>query len=234
MIWQDQQHAADEARQAFTAFVRREVLAVEDPLRERTVMEEAVADSVAAYCEMQFKTFCLPVDLVAWLSARALTSLGQHAEAQAVLERFDLAATMEDAAAFLALPDDAAFLWQITKGGYVRSSRWHGEASGGFWVLDLALLESGEDVSLELRTINALRAMLRRMAGVWDACNGQGCLGVKGMPGHAERLTARRRQHPATKRMIEELLQYCGTTMRALAAERQWSTVPRVIRMELS
>lgn len=178
----------------------------------RALVTEA-ARSVAVYCAPALSDG-IPTEDLHVLFSQALWSVGEVDSARHVLEleieSRRLRTTLTKLLSARGLTPD---LWMLALSGVLRHHQpWMGFEDGPAWCLDVQQI-SGWPSDTELARSMAVDRIVSRLAPVWDATSGRGCLAVKIPAG-----------------VSGEECEWASARMVRLAAQRGWSHRPHVVR----
>jgi len=232
MIWRTSEHARRSA--AIHQHVISEITAAcgEHPLPPEQVNE--VAHAVEAYWSEFPSDVSLPSDYVKLMVARALAGAGEGDAAR----RLAMATAKDEEGrgaveAFLEFTHLPPEVWLLFASGLVRPSRWMMAGVDWVWVLDLSRLTIGQGDRTELAVLQALRAVMRTVAEVWDVSKGRGVLGLKELRATAMRLAVPADSARAVERWTGVVRTYCGDLLGALQSERGWETRPELVVLDV-
>jgi hypothetical protein len=136
------------------------------------------------------------------LTARALSSLGRPEAARRVL---------------------------VLGSGLVQASRWLAVHPGTVWTLDLPRLLHRKGDHLELALFRGLDLILDTLAGLWDASDGEGVLGLRRSAEAARLLLGPATPAARLCALRNELRDACDIRLDILGAARGWTARPRVL-----
>ena len=139
-----------------------------------------LSEGVATYC----RTFCprgLQTKDLKLLVARACCSIGERDAAEQVLKSIQPHARhvnrwLEILSELHNFPE----LLPYFSAGIIRPAEWVGAQLDRMWTVDFSRLHLAESERHEMLLHRSVRLLIERLAGVWDACSGEGVLGIKG------------------------------------------------------
>ncbi|NLE66834.1 MAG: hypothetical protein GX608_05365 [Lentisphaerae bacterium] len=160
-----------------------------------------------------------------YLIAKSLWSVGEDVRARRCLDMGHPGHPL--AADAVCSPDSSLLVWRACFSRGLLREEPHAPVGGAAWILDCAKLAESLGMALELTLSNAMNAILRRIAFIWDRTRGRGLLGLRRFdafsPGSGRRRAEFRR----------EILALCRARLEALRDARQWEEAPCVIHWEL-
>ena len=160
-----------------------------------------------------------------FLIAKSLWSVGEDIRARRCLDMRHCGHPLSADA--VCNPDSSLLIWQACfSRGLLREAP-HMPEGGATWVLDCARLAESLGTAMELTLANALNAILRQSAFIWDRTRGHGLLGLRRLNAFASG-PARRRA-----KFRHDILSLCQARLDILRDVRQWDAVPGVIHWEL-
>ncbi|MFA5044272.1 MAG: hypothetical protein WC381_09525 [Kiritimatiellia bacterium] len=248
MIWNPP--AADErAEQALAAYIAGKIEPDgNDGPAPDTACRRELAEAIAAFIRSRHPAFAaappdggidrnggLPEEYLLMLIGRALWSVGEEQTARRLLESqgraLNLPATFVEA---VWAPDISMMHWHILLATRaVRTSALMGALSGTLWVLDLERMVLPESTSLELLALNVVRAVIDRVAVLWDHCQGRGLLGLRHADTVAAGMLGCPRHSAKSKALAADIRELCARRLQALKSSRGWDEAPQVIMLDL-
>jgi hypothetical protein len=248
MIWNPP--AADEhAEQALAAYIAGEIEPAADNDRPPGAdYRRELAEAIAAFIRRAHPAFAgsppnaaisrgtgLPEEYLLLLIGRALWSVGKERTARRLLEIHAPALNLP--AAFLEAvwaPDISMMHWHILiSTRAVRTSSLTGALNGTLWVLDLERMVMPASTSLELMALNVVRAVIDRVAGLWDRCQGRGLLGIRHANTVAAGMLGSPRHSAKSIALAADIHAQVRGRLQILKTERGWNETPRVIVLDM-
>lgn len=206
MIWKEQECDHQNGAGIFDHLVLQiESLCPVEP--ESDLYEAAeVAHAVECFVEQDCGGYCADARALVLMASQGLESVGNTG----VARRFLLHGTG------LAKPSE----WEVT----------HGET---MWVIDLKQLTVRDDAPLELIFFTGLGIIIEALAGIWDATQGHGVLGLRHVCGTAEALLGEGRKRSEIAGLSDEIRSHCRDRLERLQRDRQWDERPQVLNLDI-
>ncbi len=248
MIWNPP--AADEhTEQALAAYIAGEIEPAEDHGQATaTAYRRELAEAIAAFIRRAHPAFAasspdgtisrnggLPAEYLLLLIGRALWSVGEEQTARRLLEiqghALNLPATFVEA---VWAPDISMMHWHILLSTRaVRTSALMGPLNGTLWGLDLERMILPASTSLELLALNVVRAVVDRVAALWDHCQGRGLLGLRHANTVAAGMLGCPRHSAKSMALAADIRNLCARRLQTLKPARGWDATPQVIMLDL-
>jgi hypothetical protein len=216
------------ARQgAWSEHLRAMFLALDIPQGNVT---DHLADSVAQYCNQYHSRGVHRSDL-ALLLARAFCAINDRDSASRVLGAIKPHALHVDRwlEILSELHHFPALLPYFSR-GIIRPADWLGAELDRMWTLDLGRLALTEAEKHEIMLYRSLRSILENMYVFWDATQGEGVLGLKGLEAFNIESSARKKM---TFTSADDLLGYIARLLMRQKDAREWKDVPRLMSLDL-
>jgi hypothetical protein len=213
MIWSDPDSARD-SREVLCRHLVTEIVAAYGDFTPEHARE--VAEAVAAYCAERKGDLSLSSEYIMFLISRALRVVGEEQSAPAFSAGRNSPA-VEAAAQFRNVPPA---LWSAFSARLIRPSRWLVDNDREIWVLDLSRFRFDADLCLELAFHQAIYAILRAVAEIWDDSSGAGILGLR----HVR----------SCGRSLREVRSLCLDVFEKIRTRRGWVSVPRVLSLDVA
>lgn len=193
-------------------------------------LADNVSASVAMYCRHYHPRGLRHDDLVL-LIARAFCTINERAMAKQFLGSVKLHARHIDRwLEILEELDSFPSLLPYFSLGIIRPADWAGANLDRMWTLDLGRLRLSEAERHEMLLYSSLRAMIENMFVFWDATNGEGVLGLKGMESFNVASNSRQRQ---TFTSADDLLGFIGNLFLQQKKLKNWQAVPSLLNLDL-
>lgn len=194
---------------------------------------EEIARAVEAYWDEFPPEVSFPSDYVKLMVARALAGAGE-AEAS---RRLAMSTAVDEEGrgaveAFLEFTYLPPEVWMLFACRLVRPSRWMMTGVDWVWVLDLSRLTIGQGDRTELAVLQALRAVVRTLAEVWDPARGRGVMGLRELGSTAARLALPAGSARSEEQWIGVVKTYCEDLLGALQSERGWVCRPELVILD--
>jgi hypothetical protein len=248
MIWNPP--AADEhTEQTLAAYIAGEIGPAEDERQATaTAYRHELAEAIAAFIRRQHPAFAdsspdnainrnegLPEEYLLLLIGRALWSVGEEQTARRLSEiqgrALNLPVTFVEA---VWAPDVSMMHWHILLSTRaVRTSALMGPLNGTLWVLDLERMVMPAPTSLELLALNVVRAVVDRVAVLWDHCQGRGLLGLRHVNTVAAGMLGCPRHSTKSMALAADIREQVRQRLQALKTARGWDETPQVIMLDL-
>jgi hypothetical protein len=193
-------------------------------------LTDHVSASVAMYCRHSHAQGLRHDDLVL-LIARAFCSINERALAERALDSVKPHARHKDRWLEI-LSELGSFpaLLPYFSLGIIRPADWAGAHLGRMWILDLGRLRLSEAERHEMMLYGSLRVMIQNMGVFWDATDGEGVLGLKGLASFNVESKRRRRQ---TFTSTDDLLGYIGNLFLQQKELRNWQGIPSLLNLDI-
>lgn len=204
---------------------------LQDVLRSLRIPSGTLADNVAAsvamYCRRHHPQGLHAAEL-RLLVARAFCAVGEEDLACRVLESMDaqrrhVSRWLEVLGELHHFPD----LLPYFSRGIIRPADWAGARHDRMWTLDFDRLSLNESERHEMMLHRSVRLILEKMFLFWDATEGEGVLGLRGLPSLTGEETAVRAESP------NDLLHYIEDLFAQQKERRGWSSTPVLLNLEL-
>jgi len=248
MIW-NPPSADEHAEQALAAYIADEIKpARDDGQATTTAYRHELAEAIAAFIRRQHPAFAdpspgetisrdggLPTEYLLLLIGRALWSVGEEKTARRLLKihapALNLPATFVEA---VWAPDISMMHWHILLATRaVRTSALMGPLNGTLWVLDLERMVLPAPTSLELLALNVVRAVIDRVASLWDHCQGRGLLGLRHANTVAAGMLGCPRHSAKSMALAADIREQVCRRLQTLKTDRGWDETPQVIMLDL-
>ena len=112
--------------------------------------------------------------------------------------------------------------------GIIRPADWAGAQLDRMWTLDFDRLVLTEAERHEMMLYRTLRMLIEQVLSFWDATDGEGILGLKGLDGLKVEAGSPKKK---TLTAPNDLLEYVADLFKKQAAERSWKTVPSLLNL---
>ena len=191
-------------------------------------MNDSISASVAVYCRQFHPQGVQRSDLML-LVARAFCAVSERATAERVLRSMQphgrhVARWLEILTELHHFP---ALLPYFSL-GIIRPADWAGAQLDRMWTLDFDRLALSEAERHEMMLYRSIRAMVESISVFWDATEGEGVLGLKGLASLNMEKGARRSQ---TLTQTDDLLEYVADLFLQEQKQRGWQAVPTLMNM---
>jgi hypothetical protein len=191
---------------------------------------EHLTVSVARYCAQYCPAGVQRSDLVLLL-ARAFCAISDRASAARVLRSVKPHARHVDRwLEILSELHHVPTLLPYFSSGMIRPADWAGARLDRMWTLDLGRMALAESERHEMMLYQSLRAIVANMAPFWDATQGEGVLGLKGLD--AFRLEPDAGDVPSCT-AAEALMEYVAQLLLQQKGARRWRAVPALMNLDL-
>ncbi len=216
----------DPRQEAWTAHVQEVFDRLDIP--SGTVADNLVA-SISMYCR-KFHPRGLQTDDLNLLVARAFCAVGDRAAAAHVLE--SMASHRRHISRWLEILSELHHFPQLLpyfSHGIIRPADWAGAQLDRMWTLDFGRLVLADAERHEIVLYRTIRALLEQMFVFWDASNGEGILGLKGLA------TLKVEAESPPKQTLTapgDLLEYVADLFKQQAMKRSWETVPSLLNLD--
>lgn len=193
-----------------------------------TLADNLVA-SISMYCR-EFHPHGLRSSDLKLLIARAFCTVGDRAAAVQVLESMEphrrhVARWLEILSELRQFP----LLLPYFSRGVIRPADWAGAQLDRMWTLDFDQLTLTEAERHEMMLYGSIRALVENMFVFWDATEGEGILGLKGLPAlNIEKESRRKKTSAAT----DGLLEFIADLFLQEKDARGWCAVPTLMKVE--
>ncbi|VGO17161.1 hypothetical protein PDESU_05756 [Pontiella desulfatans] len=192
-------------------------------------MADNVAASVAMYCREFHPGGVQRTDL-ALLIARAFCAVNDRAAAERVLGSMQphsrhVARWLEILSELHHFP----LLLPYFSLGIIRPAEWAGAQVDRMWTLDFGRLALSESERHEMMLYRSIRAIIENMFVFWDATEGEGVLGLKGLAALNVEEGSRCKQ---TLTATDDLLEYMADLFRQQMQHRNWQSVPSLMNLD--
>jgi len=108
-----------------------------------------------------------------------------------------------------------------------------GPLNGILWVLDLERMVMPAPTSLELLALNVVRAVIDRVAVLWDHCQGRGLLGLRHANTVAAGMLGCPRHSAKSMALAADIREQVRLRLQTLKTARGWDETPQVIMLDL-
>ncbi len=216
----------DARREVWSAHLRDVFCALE--ISPGTLADNLVA-SIAMYCR-EFHPQGLQSSELKLLIARAFCAVGDRAAAVQVLESMEphrrhVARWLEILSELRQFP----LLLPYFSLGVIRPADWTGAQLDRMWTLDFSQLTLTDAERHEMMLYRSIRAMIENMAAFWDATEGEGILGLKGLSALNIETDSGRKK---TLTEADDLLEFIADLFAQEKRGRGWCAVPTLMKME--
>lgn len=187
-----------------------------------------VAASVALYCR-QFHPRGIQRGELVLLAARAFCAVGSKEAAERVLHsmrphRLHAGRWLEILSELHRFPEMLPYFSR----GVIRPADWAGAQLDRMWLLDFGRLTLSDAEKHEMVLYRSIRAIVENMFVFWDATDGEGVLGLKGL----ETLNIEQRQpRGQTLTTADDLLEYIAGLFLRQQGLRRWRAVPSLLKI---
>jgi hypothetical protein len=193
-------------------------------------MADNVSASVAMYCR-EFHPLGVRREDLVLLIARAFCAVNDRAAAGRVLgslqpHRRHITRWLEILTELHHFPS----LLPYFSRGVIRPADWVGAQLDRMWTLDFARLALGEEERHEIMLYRSVRAIVESIFVFWDATDGEGVLGLKGLRALHIGESPRRGATPAS---TDDLLEYIADLFLRQKTERHWNAVPVLMNLDI-
>ncbi len=197
---------------------------------QRGIVVDNLVAGVAMCCRQYHSRGIGQTDL-ALLLARAFCSINDRASAEKVLDSVKPHARhVERWLEILSELHQFPALLPFFSNGTIRPADWAGARLDRMWTLDLDCLVLAESERNEMMLYRSLRFLVDRMAVFWDATEGEGILGLKGLGSFNVEPPGRRQFTMTTP---GDLIDYVAGLLSIQRTERGWRTVPTVMNLDV-
>ncbi|MEN8255607.1 MAG: hypothetical protein ABFR33_09075 [Verrucomicrobiota bacterium] len=191
-------------------------------------MADNVSASVAMYCRQFHPQGVQRSDLVL-LVARAFCAVNDRAAAERVLDSMQphsrhVSRWLEILSELHHFPS----LLPYFSLGIIRPADWAGAKLDRMWTLDFGRLALADAERHEIMLYRSIRAIVENMFVFWDATEGEGVLGLKGLPALNVEKGSRRKQ---TLTAADDLLEYIADLFLQEKKHRNWRAVPTLMKI---
>lgn len=125
---------------------------------------------------------------------------------------------------------DAARRVYLFGSGLVSPSEWEITGGDAVWTVDLLRMSVNAESAHEMLLSVSLHMILDAMAGVWDASDGRGTLGLRHVCATARVLSGR--DGRASAGSAAEIRDWCRAKLDQLARVRGWTHTPHVLNLD--
>ena len=193
-------------------------------------LADNISASVAMYCREFHPQGVQDSDLVL-LIARAFCAVNDRSAAERVLNSLNphgrhSARWLEILSELHHFPS----LLPYFSRGVIRPADWAGAQLDRMWMLDFDRLILAEDEKHEMVLYRSIRAILEHMFVFWDATEGEGVLGLKGL---AALNVETQSNHRFTLTKTDDLLDYISDLFIQQKAPRNWRSMPSLLNLDL-
>ncbi|MEE9367837.1 MAG: hypothetical protein V3V05_03125 [Pontiella sp.] len=193
-------------------------------------MADNVAASVAMYCR-QFHAQGVQRSELVLLIARAFCAVNDRGAAERVLKSLQphsrhITRWLEILSELHQFPS----LLPYFSVGVIRPAEWAGAELDRMWILDFERLVLAEDEKHEMMLYRSIRAILESIFIFWDATQGEGILGLKGL---ASLNLEEKMKKSQTITATDDLLDYIATLFIQQRDARNWNAVPSLLNLDL-
>ncbi len=112
--------------------------------------------------------------------------------------------------------------------GIIRPADWAGAQLDRMWTLDFDRLVLTDAERHEMMLYRTLRMLIEQVVVFWDATDGEGILGLKGLAGLKVETGSPKKQTLTTP---NDLLKYVADLFKKQAMKRSWKTVPSLLNL---
>ncbi len=191
-------------------------------------LADNIAASVALYCREFLPNGVQQSDLVL-LIARAFCAVNDRASAERVLRSMKphcrhIERWLEILSELHQFPE----LLPYFSLGVIRPADWAGAQLDRMWTLDFSRLQLTEAEKHEMMLYKSIRAIIEHMFVFWDATEGGGTLGLKGLEEFDVENGARKKQ---TLTKVDDLTEYIDGLFKQQQVSRKWKTTPTLLRI---
>ncbi len=191
-------------------------------------LADNVVASVALYCRQSHPHGLQRSDLVL-LIARAFCAVNDRAVAERVLGSIQphcrhVSRWLEILSELHQFPE----LLPYFSLGVIRPADWAGAQLDRMWTLDFGRLALSDAERHEIMLYRSIRAIVETMFGFWDATDGEGVLGLKGLSSLNIEEGTRRKQ---TLTAADDLLEYIDGLFLQEKKKRGWQAVPSLMKL---
>ncbi len=116
--------------------------------------------------------------------------------------------------------------------GLLRPALWNVSRGRAMWILDLRFLILSAEAPLELTLFACMETVLTASSDIWDACRGEGLLGLRHVRRTVAGLLNRGDRSRAARRLAGELRDVARQQLARIATRRGWLRVPDVINLD--
>jgi hypothetical protein len=186
--------------------------------------------SIAIYCRQSHPMGVQSADLKL-LIARAFCAVGDRAAAERVLR--SMQPHRRHVSRWLEILSELHHFPQLLPYfslGIIRPADWAGAQLDRMWTLDFGRLALRDAERHEMMLYRSIRAIIEKMVVFWDATEGEGLLGLKGLAAMNVEPGGR---NPQTFTTGDDLLGYVADLLARQLAERSWKTVPALLNLDL-
>lgn len=192
------------------------------------MMADHVSASVAMYCR-QFHPQGVQRSDLALLIARAFCAVNDPAAAERVLKSMQphgrhVSRWLEILSELHHFP---ALLPYFSR-GIIRPADWAGAQLDRMWTLDFGRLLLFDAEKHEMMLYRSIRAIVENMFVFWEATEGEGVLGLKGLSTLNVEEGSRRKQ---TLTATDDLLEYIADLFLQEKDRRGWRAIPTLMKM---
>lgn len=222
---------------AFQTLERRDAwrLHLDEVFRSLDIPQGPLADNVAAsiavYCREHHPCGVQRADLVLLL-ARAFCAVRERGIAERILSSMQPHCRhVERWLEILSELHHFPVLLPYFSLGIIRPADWAGAQLDRMWTLDFARLSLSEAERHEMMLYRSIRAIIDHMPVFWDATQGEGVLGLKGLA--ALNVDGDSRRGQATLTAVDDLLEYISGLFLQQQRSRGWKVVPSLLNLDL-
>ena len=214
-----------EKQDAWTIHLKEVFHALEIP---PGTLADNISASVAVYCRQFHPQGVQRSDLVL-LVARAFCAVNDRAAAERVLgslqpHRHHVSRWLEILSELHHFP---ALLPYFSL-GIIRPADWAGAQLDRMWVLDFDRLVLADSEKHEMTLYRSIRAIIESLFVFWDATDGEGVLGLKGLASLNVEKSSRQKQ---TLTETDDLLDYISDLFLQEKTRRSWQAIPTLIKL---
>ena len=193
-------------------------------------LADNVSASIAMYCR-QFHTNGVQRSDLVLLIARAFCAVNDRAAAERVLSSLKphdrhVARWLEIFSELHHFPS----LLPYFSLGVIRPADWAGAQLDRMWTLDFSQLALSDAERHEMMLYRTIRAIVEHMYGFWDASEGEGVLGLKGLSTFNVGGGSKKKQ---TLTQSADLLDYIFDLLKQQKEFRSWRVVPSLMNLDL-
>jgi hypothetical protein len=193
-------------------------------------LADSVSTSVAVYCREFHPGGVQRSDLVL-LIARAFCAVNERAAAARVLGSSQPHSRHIDRwLEILSELNRFPSLLPYFSLGVIRPADWAGARLDRMWTLDFDRLALSDAERHEMMLYRSIRAIVDNMFVFWDATEGEGVLGLKGLASLNVEKESRRKQ---TLTATDDLLEYIADLFLQQKKQRNWRSIPSLLNLDL-
>ena len=193
-------------------------------------LADNLAASIAMYCR-EFHPQGLHSPDLKLLIARAFCAVGDRAAAGRVLEsmephRHHVSRWLEILSELHHFPE----LLPYFSLGIIRPADWAGARLDRMWTLDFGRLVLADAERHEMMLYRSVRTLVEKMFVFWDATEGEGILGLKGLSALSVDAGGRKKQ---TLTAPGDLYEYIADLFARQKGRREWHAIPSLLNLDL-